>query len=164
MIKQSLATFRKIQRDLGKKLLADHQLVCKVGAYKGSAVIKLQKANWTNDQMNVVPNTSGIFFSVWVDEKFDRSGRISYNIHALKLRELKGYQIRRSTDLAATFRARFGKVKAAWPNARVDYGPLTWMQGWIPATATVKQDVERLLAEFVRMHPIIDEVLDSAEV
>ena len=37
-------------------------LVCKQGFYKGCAVLKLQKASWTNDPMHQVKNKTGIFF------------------------------------------------------------------------------------------------------
>jgi hypothetical protein len=43
-------------------------LVCKQGYYKGSFVLKLQKPSWTNDPMDRVENTSGIFFSIWMNE------------------------------------------------------------------------------------------------
>src|SRR5262249_19049257 len=106
-------------------------LVCKQGFYKNCFVLKLQRASWTNDSMDRVPNQTGIFFSIWANEK--SSSRINYNIHALKLRELKNYIIT-SRDFAEEFRDRFASVQDQWPNASVKHGPLTLMQGWIEVT------------------------------
>lgn len=64
-------------------------LICKQGFYKNSFVLKLQKPCWTNDSMNRVENQTGIFFSIWINEKTVRRNRAYYNIHALKLRHLR---------------------------------------------------------------------------
>ncbi len=68
-------------------------LVCKQGLYKDCCVLKLQKACWTNDSMKNIANQSGIFFSVWSTKESLQENRVMYNIHALKLRQLKNYTI-----------------------------------------------------------------------
>ena len=95
-------------------------LVCKRGFYGESYVLKLQKASWTNDPMDRVQNKSGIFFSVWISAASLRKNRASYNIHALKLRQLKGYRIT-SRDFASDFRRGFAAVSDSCRKLGVDY-------------------------------------------
>jgi len=52
--------------------------------------------------MERVENTSGIFFSIWTNDRSIKKNRANYRIHALKLRELKGYAITRR-DFAGDF-------------------------------------------------------------
>lgn len=136
-------------------------LVCKHGFYKASWVLKLQKPSWTNDPMDRVENTSGIFFSIWMKEASTRQDRANYNIHALKLRELKGYSIA-SRKFAIDFRSGFASMRVAWPNVSVDYGPLTLMEGWIEATADhLEENTMNLMENFQRLSPLIDSLLAS---
>jgi hypothetical protein len=104
-------------------------LICKNGFYKESFVLKLQKASWTNDSMDRLPNESGLFFSIWINQDSATRVRANYNIHALKLRQLKGYSIT-SREFAEAFREGFKAKRGDWPNVSVDYGPQTLMQGW----------------------------------
>ncbi|CAN5433907.1 hypothetical protein BH09PLA1_BH09PLA1_12660 [soil metagenome] len=161
---ESLAIFRRLQRAFRADRQASCGLLCKVGKYNGSAVIKLQKRSWTNDPMNVVENRSGIFFSVWVDEKSLSRQRACYNIHALKLHELQGYDIGKSTDFASAFRRRFERGKKRWPNVSVDFGPLTLMQGWIRVNSpTFPAEIDALLRKFIELSPTIDHLLEASK-
>jgi hypothetical protein len=136
-------------------------LICKQGFYKGCSVLKLQKASWTNDPMDRVQNESGIFFSVWMNEASAKKSRANYNIHALKLRQLDGYSIT-SRDFANDFRNRFVSRRHTWPNVRVDYGPLTLMQGWIEVDPnSLEKDLLLLMERFERLSPLIDRLLES---
>ena len=136
-------------------------LVCKQGSYKACSVLKLQKPSWTNDPMDRVENTSGIFFSVWMNEASTRQNRANYNIHALQLRKLKGYSIV-SREFASDFRSRFASLRSAWPNVRVDYGPLTLMEGWIDVVPNhFKEDILLLMRRFQSLSPLIDRLLGS---
>ena len=152
--------FTKLQADFTSGRSEPDGLICKHGHYLDSEVLKLQKASWTNDRMDRTENTSGVFFSVWVEEA--RADRLNYNIHAFKLRHLKGYTIT-SRDFADTFRAAFKPQQDTWPKVRTDYGPLTLMQGWIAIDPrTVEQDVRALLNRFARnVGPIVDRLLDQ---
>jgi hypothetical protein len=135
-------------------------LACKHGFYKGCSVLKLQKASWTNDRMDHVQNKTGIFFSIWIDEKAARKGRANYNIHALKLRQLKDYSIT-SRDFANDFRDGFATMRDSWPNVRVDYGPLTLMQGWIEIDPKSFEDgILVLLERFKHVSSLIDRLLE----
>jgi hypothetical protein len=136
-------------------------LVCRHGFYKNCCVLKLQKASWTNDSMEEIHNLSGIFFSVWSDGKSLSKGRVMYNIHALKLRQLNGYTIT-SRDFAEDFRRNFTSSRGEWPNAHMDYGPATLMQGWIKSEpAALYSNIRDLMQRFVELSPLIDHLLDS---
>ena len=136
-------------------------LICKQGFYTNSLVLKLQKASWTNDPMNQVRNQSGIFFSIWITEKSAARNQANYNIHALKLRHLKGYSIT-SRDFAEDFRNRFASLQKPWPNVSVDYGPLTLMQGWIDIhPQSIEKSILRLMKSFEQLSPLIDHLLQS---
>ncbi len=134
-------------------------LVCKQGQYKNCCVLKLQKPSWTNDPMYWIQNQSGIFFSVWDDQR-SRGERVSYNIHALKLRKLAGYAIT-SRDFASDFRARFETQRHRWPNVSVNFGPATLMQGWIAKKGAIGKNILTLMEDFTRVSPIIDDLLAS---
>jgi hypothetical protein len=136
-------------------------LICKQGSYKACSVLKLQKPSWTNDPMDRVENTSGIFFSVWTNEASTSKSRANYNVHALKLRQLQGYSIT-SRDFANEFRKGFASTRNAWPNVSVNYGPLTLMQGWIEVNSnSFEPGVLVLMERFNHLSPLIDRLLES---
>ena len=88
-----------------------------------------------------------------------QESRALYNIHALKLRELKSYRIA-SRDFAKEFRNNF--VKKSWPNVSVDYGPLTLMEGWEEvALDELEADILRMLERFHQVSPLLDHLLDK---
>lgn len=137
-----------------------HGLVCRRGFYKDCCVVKLQKASWTNDSMKEIQNESGIFFSVWSDSVSLSRGRVMYNIHALKLRLLKGHVIT-SRDFADNFRKNFTPARPDWPNVRTDYGPATLMQGWVEsAPGPLFRNIFALMEHFVALSPLLDHLLD----
>ncbi len=160
-VQQLRALFPKIKSRFDKRPSARDGLLCKEGFYKDASVLKLQKATWTNDRMDQVRNETGIFFSIWMDEKAASRRRAHYNIHALKLRQLTGYSIT-SRDFADDFRRSFASLRAAWPNVSVDYGPQTLMQGWIPVgLSSFENDTLALMERFERLSPLIDRLLES---
>jgi hypothetical protein len=153
------AVFAKIQIRFDER--KSDGLLCKQGFYKDCSVLKLQKASWTNDRMDQVQNKTGIFFSIWMNEKAASKSRVNYNIHALKLRQLKGYSIT-SRDFANDFREGFVSMRDAWPNVSVDYGPLTLMQGWIEIDPrSFGEDILGLMERFKQVSPLIDRLLES---
>lgn len=153
-------SFREIKRRYDERHHGQgHGLVCKQGFYTNCTVLKLQKPFWTNDSMAQVRNRSGIFFSIWINAESARKSRASYNIHALKLLEMKSYRIT-SKDFALEFRKKF--VKTPWPNVSVDYGPLTLMEGW--ETVSLNQLEETVLPMLERFHqvsPLLDHLLEK---
>jgi len=156
---QFRAVFARIKSHFDEQ--PSNGLICKQGFYSDCSVLKLQKAAWTNDGMERVQNKTGIFFSIWIDEKAASKRRANYNIHALKLRQLDGYSIT-SRDFANDFRSSFASVRNDWPNVSVDYGPLTLMQGWIEINPlAVEQDILSLLDRFEHVSPMIDRLLQA---
>lgn len=135
-------------------------LVCKQGIYSNNCtVLKLQKPSWTNEPMDQLRNKSGIFFSVWINAEDATLNRAKYNIHALKLRELKGYRIA-SRDFAAAFRESFLPLSNSWPHVTVERAPLTLMGGWIEIEpADCENQIYALLRQFVPIAPLIDGLL-----
>ena len=133
-------------------------LICKQGFYKESAVLKPQRASWTNDRMDQVENESGIFFSIWVDDASASLGGANYNIHALKLRHLKGYSSA-SRNFAEEFRRRFASLQREWPHVSLEYGPLTLMQGWIEVDGA--DEIRGLMRQFEQVSPLLDELLEQ---
>jgi hypothetical protein len=153
------AQFEKIKARFDER--NNDGLICKQAFYKDCAVLKLQKGSWTNDPMDRVENKSGIFFSIWIDKMAASQSRAKYNIHALKLRQLEGYSIT-SRDFASDFRNGFASMRAAWPNVRIDYGPLTLMEGWIQVDAErFEQNILGLMERFRQISPLIDRLLES---
>lgn len=139
-------------------------LICKQGFCMKSFVLKLQKSSWTNDRMDEIQNESGIFFAIWINEESASRNRANYNIHALKLRHLRGYSIT-SRNFAEEFRNRFASLHGAWPNVSVEYGPLTLIQGWIEISLdTAGKDILLLLEQFEQLSPLIDRLLESRRI
>jgi hypothetical protein len=160
-VKTFRAAFLKIKASFDAQPTDREGLVCKQGFYNQCAVLKLQKASWTNDRMDQVRNETGIFFSVWIDREAAAKRRTNYNIHALKLRQLRGYTIA-SRDFADEFRNHFASMRGGWPNVSVDHGPLTLMQGWIEFDLkSLEEDILGLLERFTMVSPLIDRLLES---
>jgi hypothetical protein len=77
------------------------------------------------------------------------------------MRQFKGHVIT-SRDFASDFRKSFKAMSNSWPNIRVDYGPLTLMQGWIEfREESFERDVLGLMSQFAAVCPIIDRLLEE---
>src|SRR4051812_3600658 len=87
-----LDQFNKAASQLSHTALSQKQLEIKAGIWLNSVVLKLQKKHWINDN-NLFQPGSSIFFSIWVNDGTIKDSKLFYNIHALKLRQLKGYSI-----------------------------------------------------------------------
>ncbi|KMQ60752.1 hypothetical protein ACM40_13470 [Chryseobacterium sp. BLS98] len=125
-----------------------------------SVALKIYKPEWSNDFDSQLNSKSRIFFSVWVNDKTIKEGKLYYNIHALKLRELKGYKIS-SRNFAEKFRTQFIEYKDEWENVSVNFGPLILMQGWINLNIeTIQEDIINLSWDFLKISPLIDDTLD----
>jgi len=152
--------FRTVKARYEEQRPIGHGLFCKQGFYTECFVLKLQKPAWTNDRMDRVKNETGVFFSIWVDPRKD-ARRANYNIHALKLRELKGYLIT-SRNFAEAFRGRFQSGLAdGWPNTSLDFGPQTLMQGWVDIEGAGTEDLLGLMKRFELVSPVIDDLLEA---
>jgi hypothetical protein len=153
-MKQFLIEFQKV-RDIYDKLASQKSgLLCVTRVFEGCPGVRLQRDSWKSGEAE-------IFFSVWTDNDSRNSGRIHYNIHALKMRQFKGHVIT-SRDFANDFRKNFRALNGSWQNVRVDYGPLNLMQGWIQfREETFERDVLGLLSQFAAICPIIDRLLEE---
>lgn len=142
-----------------KQLLSQKKLEYKVGIWLNSVVLKIQKQSWRNTSTTAKPFEESIFFSVWLNEDTIRQGKLYYNIHALKLRQLAGHSIK-SREFADAFRLRFKNFEQKWPNVRVDYGPLTLMEGWVAIDEeNLDSIISNLAHHFLDIQFIIDDLL-----
>jgi hypothetical protein len=154
-----LDKFQKSVDRFDGKLFSQKKLDYKVGIWLESVVLKIQKKSWLNKSPTTVPFSGGIFFSIWINDESISKGKLRYNIHALKLRELEGYSIK-SREFAEAFRSRFKSFSKQWPNVSVDFGPLTLMEGWVLLDEKKLPDILIDLAnKFLEIEFIIDEVL-----
>lgn len=144
---------------ISQKEFNDLGLKFSVETILGSVALKVYKPEWSSNPQSPLDASSRIFFSIWISDKTIEEGRLYYNIHALKLRELKGYKIQ-SRNFAEDFRNRFTKHQKNWNNVSVKYGPLTLMQGWCEfKQENFQQDTIKLSQSFLEISPIIDETL-----
>ncbi|MEZ5014952.1 MAG: hypothetical protein R2794_11735 [Chitinophagales bacterium] len=156
-----LELFNNAAASIDKQLLQRKNLLMHVGVTLQSVVFKLYKAEWTSDSKDPLNAPSRIFFAIWVNEETLRQDKIYYNIHAFKLRELKGYSIK-SRDFAEKFRQAFKAFEHQWEHVSVQFGPLTLMEGW---KFLDKDDlgsvIEKWAYQFLQIEYIIDELLDK---
>lgn len=135
------------------------ELEYKVGVWLDSVVLKIQNRSWLNTSPETKPFEDSVFFSVWLNDESIQKGKIYYNIHALKLRQLTNYSIK-SREFSNAFRMRFKPFEKQWPNVSVDFGPLTLMEGWVPFD---QKHIEKLVADlasnFLEIAVIIEDLL-----
>lgn len=154
-----LKKFESAFSQLDKEAFENSNIQLFVGIVMDSVVIKAYKSEWSSDLENPLTAGSRIFFSVWVNEKTIKENKLYYNIHALKLRQLKGYKIT-SRDFAERFRNQFVKQQENWSNVTFNYGPLTLMQGWqVLNIESLEKDIINLVQKFLKISPIIDQTL-----
>lgn len=154
-----LTKFQQAAGLLDKKLLAKKQIEFAVGVYLESVFLKLYKKAWTNESQDPANAGSTIFFSIWINDATIKKQKIFYNIHALKLRKLKGYSIE-SRKFAEAFRAGFKKTEHTWKNVSVKFGPLTLMEGWLIVDIENFQDeMLGLVNKFLETDHLIDDTL-----
>ncbi|ASK32270.1 hypothetical protein CEY12_20235 [Chryseobacterium sp. T16E-39] len=151
--------FQSVISKVSKKQLERLGLHIAVNEVLESIVIKIYKPEWSGDPQFPLNAVSRIFFSIWVNDKTIGENRIYYNIHAFKLRELKGYKIT-SRDFADRFRRQFSNGINNWPNAGMEYGPLTLMEGWFELNdESIERDASELIQQFLDISFMIDETL-----
>lgn len=155
-----LDIFKKTGNQLDD-LLSQHQLELKVGEWLQSAVLKMQKRSWLNQTQTARQFEESIFFSIWASQETISKNRLYYNVHALKIRELKSYSIQ-SREFAAAFRSQFKAFEKKWPNVSTNFGPLTLMQGWISSDSeNFNDEVLALANNFLEIQFIIDDLLEE---
>jgi hypothetical protein len=156
--------FRAAATKLDKEKFTEKGLEIAVDVVLDSVCLKVYKKSWANPAVDPVVSASRIFFSVWVNESSIANQRICYNIHALKLRQLKGYKIQ-SRQFAEVFRVSFKSFEANWPNVSVDFGPQTLMEGWVNFEVdSIESKVAKLANDFLEIENLIDATLAKFEV
>lgn len=154
-----LDKFKKAAQLLDQKLLDEKDIEVVTGVCLDSVVLKLYKRSWASPLQDPVTAESRIFFSVWLTEDGIKKNELFYNIHALKLRKLKGYTIE-SRKFADDFRAAFKVFEQAWPNVSVNFGPLTLMQGTVKADLNqLNTEIVALSHEFLKITHLVDATL-----
>jgi hypothetical protein len=157
-----LEDFQQMATALKSELLT-HQLEVAAVTYGDCAVLKLYRASWANPLQDPLTAETRIFFSVWTKdwtkEQPLKEQKLFYNIHALKLRKLRGYAIE-SKKFADAFRKGFRRFAHHWPNVRMDFGPLTLMEGWVETdTESLSRQTLGLARNFPEIAPLIDNTL-----
>jgi len=157
MLQGLLKTFALVKARYERQPGREAGMICRAGPHMGCAVMKLQKARWTNDDLSKMGNQTGIFFSIWVGEAGAAKGRAAYNIHAMSVRLLRGYRLT-GNEFCDRFREEFERGKRSWPNVTTDFGCCTLMQGWFEITRkSLARDTLALMKRFDKnVAPIID--------
>jgi hypothetical protein len=152
-----LKCFKEVADIIPSAVPDNIQLETAVGEYQNCIFLKLFKRSWANPSADIVTSPSRIFFSVWID--LDNDTQLFYNIHALKLRHLKGYKIE-SRKFADLFRASFLTFEKEWPDVSIKFGPLTLMQGHVNVSRNdVKETAHSLSLNFLEIQHLVDETL-----
>jgi hypothetical protein len=147
----------KAEREYG--LQWQHKLSIKTGEGLGAALLKVIKPSWTIDAPEELLNTNGLFFSVWVDPACEAKGLARYNLHAKKLRAIKGETFA-ARDFARRFRANAKSELSAWPNLVYPVGPITLFEGHVQLDLnTLQAETTQLVDRFVKLTPMIDQML-----
>lgn len=157
--KHYLGTFQKAADNLNPKTLQSKQVEVAVGQVLNSVFLKIYKKSWANPSQDPLTAESRIFFSIWVNDSTLDKQKLFYNIHALKMRNLRGYSIK-SKEFAETFRKSFKRHEQNWPNVSVDFGPLTLMEGWKRIDLeNLQRDIVDLANRFLEIDSLIDNTL-----
>ncbi|MBO9585359.1 MAG: hypothetical protein J7574_14445 [Flavobacterium sp.] len=156
-----LENFQKIANQLNKNIFSERNIEISVGIYVDSVFLKLYKKSWSSNPEAALTANSRIFFSIWVNDATLKKQQIMYNIHALKLRNLKGYSIQ-SRKFAESFRHSFKEFEHNWPNVSTNHGPLTLMEGFLKMDSTNFQDeILKIANNFLEIEHLIDETLNQ---
>jgi hypothetical protein len=162
-INHFLKVFQNSTNLLNSSELTKLEIDYSVGIYLDSVFLKLYKKEWGNNFSDPLNANTRIFFSVWVSNKTLLNDKLFYNIHAFKLRDLKGYSIS-SRDFASNFRSKFNAFKHEWENVSVNFGPLTLMEGWVNYNKLeIERTISNLANNFIKISDLIDETLKIFE-
>lgn len=143
-------------------LLKKHGLICKQLPWDGGLnPLYLAKPHWTNRFDKKRESTIGIFCSIWVTVELLEENQFAYNIHAKQLRKLPGYKLG-AREFASEFRKLVKAQVASWPNIRLDFGPLTLLEGRDSCELDAFADnVDERISAFVEIHQHIDDLLEA---
>ncbi len=151
-----LDRFDQLKKERSVEFEVRHGLSIKTGSALNAAIFKLLKPNWTTDTSQDILNSNGLFFGVWVDPACEAKGIVRYNLHAKKLRLIKG-QTFAAREFARKFKAQAGEQLASWPNLSYPKGPITLFEGHVPLQlSTLLTDTAALMDRFADLCPTLD--------
>ncbi len=163
-MEQHQAILKQQEKKLAKKLLNEHQLVCKQLEFGDTAPLYIAKSHWSNRFDPSREKTIGIFFAIWVTPELMKQKKYAYNIHAKQLRDLQGYKLV-SRKFAEQFREAVSERVADWPGIRLDYGPTTLLGGNDTCDLdNFGKKIEKRVAGLVSISDDIDDLLLAATV
>ncbi len=155
-MKNYLDIFEALQAERAAEFQAQG-LVIKTGEGLGAAILKLLKPSWTTDAPSDLLNTNGLFFGVWVDAECEAKGIARYNLHAKKLRAIKGDGFP-ARQFVRSFRAAADLTD--WPNVNFPKGPITLFEGHVTLDVnTLKSETSTLMDRFAKLVPTLERVL-----
>ena len=150
-----LTVFHQLATEQASFYKSQHGLAVKSGEGMGAAILKLLKPEWTTDRASEFLNTNGVFFSVWVDADCQAKGIARYNLHAKKLRFIKGERFE-ARQFVRKFRDAMDLRN--WPNASFPKGPITLFEGHVEL-AGLREETVSLMDKFATMVPMLERVL-----
>jgi hypothetical protein len=156
-----LDSFTALKSERAAEFQTQHGLTIKTGEGLGAAILKLLKPSWTTDGPGEILNSNGLFFGVWVDAECEARGIARYNLHAKKLRFIKGEAFA-AREFARAFRAQGKDELAGWPNWSYPKGPITLFQGHVPLDAnTLHAETSALMDRFAQLAPMLERLLEG---
>jgi hypothetical protein len=156
-----LAIFNALKSERETEFQTRHSLTIKTGEGLGAVILKLMKPEWTTDSSDQLLNSNGLFFSVWIDASCEAKGILRYNLHAKKLREIKGQSFA-AREFARSFRAQGKDELVDWPNWSYPKGPITLFEGHVTLNAdTLRAQTSKLMDHFAKLTPMLDRLLEG---
>ncbi len=159
MKQQHVEVFNQIREARGAEFQSKHGLLINTGWALDAAILKLLKPSWTTDGGGQLLNSNGLFFGIWIDAACEARGIARYNLHAKKLRMIKGETFA-AREFARTFRAQAQADLRGWPNCVFPKGPITLFEGFFRLDiATLKSETSALMDRFAALTPMVDRLL-----
>ncbi len=154
-----LDVFNVLKKDRETEFHTQHGLAIKTGEGLGAAILKVMRPSWSTDKPDELLNTNGLFFSIWVDAACEEKGIVRYNLHAKKLRFIKGEAFA-ARDFARRVRADAKPELASWPNCTFPTGPITLFEGHFALDEkTLSDETSKMMDRFAKLTPLLDGVL-----
>jgi hypothetical protein len=152
-----LDIFDQLKAERAAEFEAQHGLTIKTGEGLGAALLKLLKPSWTTDAPGELLNSNGLFFGVWVDAECEAKGIARYNLHAKKLRFIRGEGFA-ARQFVRSFRGAADLQD--WPNVSFPKGPITLFEGHVPLdVTTLHSETSTLMDRFAKLVPTLERVL-----
>jgi hypothetical protein len=154
-----LDVFNVLKAERGSEFQTPYGLVIKTGEGLGAAILKVMRPSWSTDKPDELLNTNGLFFSIWVDAACEEKAIVRYNLHAKKLRFIKGEAFA-ARDFARRVRADAKSELATWPNCTIPTGPITLLEGHFTLDdKTLHDETSKMMDRFAQLTPLLDGVL-----